>query len=667
MKILQERFFDVLLPLPFSQAFSYKNRDLNLKKGDIVKVPFGKKKLYGVVIQEFSQEEFLLKNKIELSKIKEIEEKNGFLRIDENLIKFIDEISSYNMVVKGLVLKALIGFLNSDKVKESLIAKSCLKQEFVEKNVKLKKLSQNQEEIAKKILQNFQENKNIALIDGVTGSGKTEIYFKIINQFLKEKDAQILIMLPEIALTSQILSRFETIFGLKPALWHSKISKKDKREIFYGIANNDVKIIIGARSSLLLPFKNLRLIVVDEEHDSSYKQEEIFNFNARDMAILKAKIDNSNVILCSATPSLESFANAKSGKYQYFSLDEKFNKKQNQVNIIDLKREKLEKNCHISSILRKEIAENFALKRQSLLFLNRRGYAPIMLCKACGEKVDCKNCSANLVHHKSMKNSICHYCGYVEKFNDDCKKCDTKNSIINIGVGVEKIKEEVQDFLPQARIAMINSDNLSNFNEIDEIIKKISDNEIDIIIGTQMISKGYDFSNLTLIGIIDADSGFYSVDLKAGEKSFQLLSQVLGRAGRKNHQGQIFIQTYNSENFILKKLIENDKKGFYEFELKNRKNMNLPPFAKMANISFDSLEQDLALNFAKKFVKNVPFSDSIEIFGPAPAKLFRHKNRYFYNVFVKVDKKINLQKLIFDVKNRLDIINQVNIKVDIDP
>jgi primosomal protein N' (replication factor Y) len=668
MTVFEEKYYEILLPLPFNDGFSYKSCELSLKKGDIVMVSFGKRSLYGLVLKSFKKDEFLAQNKLDLAKIKEISAKNAFLHLKSDIIEFIEKIAAYNMAPKGLVLKAFMGFLNSDKVKDSLIEKSCFKQQINPQSFNLKPLSDGQDGVANKILAGLSGQKKVSLIDGVTGSGKTEIYFKVIAEILKNPNSQVLIMLPEIALTSQLLMRFEAVFGFKPALWHSKISKKEKRDIFYGIVNNDVKAIIGARSSLLLPFQNLRLIVVDEEHDSSYKQDEIFNFNARDMAILKAKIDNSNVILSSATPSLESYCNAvEEKKYEYYQLEEKFNKKTNTVHIIDLKREKLDKGDHISQKLRQELAKNFANKKQSLLFLNRRGYSPAMLCRACGDKVECPNCSVNLVYHKALKSSICHYCGHVEKFNKNCKKCAKEDGIISLGVGVEKLEEEVKSILPQAKIVVATSDNLTSFKDAQILVERIINNEIDIIIGTQMIAKGYDFPDLTLVGVVDVDSGFYSSDLKASEKSFQLLSQVFGRAGRKDHAGNVFVQTYNPDNLILKKLIQNDKNGFYKFELENRKITELPPFAKMAEITVSSLNKEAAMRLSKEIVKNAPFNEFVEVIGPAPAKLFRLRNRYYFNIYFKVNKKINLQKLIFDITNRLDNKNQANIKVDIDP
>lgn len=660
-------YLDILLPLPFDFSFTYKSCDSSVVVGDAVLVPFGKRHIWGLVLAKYGSIDDLPK-KIAAEKIKEILQKHDFVSFSANLIEFIIKVATYNIAPKGLVLKAFIGILNSDKVKSQKIAHKFLTQEIFPKNFVLKNLSEKQQIIADKILENLDnKGKKVSLIDAVTGSGKTEIYFAIIAKILQKKDEQVLIMLPEIALTGQLLSRFEAQFGFKPALWHSKILKKEKREIFNGIINGSVRVLIGARSSLLLPFKNLKLTIIDEEHDSSFKQEDIFTFNARDMAILKAQIDDAVVILSSATPSLESYYNAKSYKYNYFSLDDKFNQKVNAINMIDLRRHGLEKGLHISPILREELVKNLEKSHQSLLFLNRRGYSPVTLCKACGEKVNCPNCSAYLVHHKHSKSAICHYCGHHEKYSHNCKSCGEENSLVNIGAGVEKIKEEVEAMFPEARIAFVTSDNISNFKDAQKIVKQISDNEIDIIIGTQIIAKGYDFPNLTLVGIVDADSGFFSADLKSSEKSFQLLSQVIGRAGRKDYHGKIFIQTYNPQNFVFEKIINNDKEGFLEFEIKNRKQLNLPPFSKMAKITISAFEQNKALNFAKNIIAKVPFNDAIEIFGPAPSTLERLKNRYYYNLHLKVDKKINLQKLIVSVINTLDILGAVKVKIDIDP
>lgn len=663
---MNNMFVNVLLPLPFDKAFTYKIPENEFTDliviGNLVKVPFRKKELWGLVVEKNVKTDLT----ISVEKIKEISEVNNHIKFNDKLIEFIEKIASYNLASRGLVLKSFLGILNSDKIKKpNFNAKN---QEIDFSKFNLKNLSEKQQKITDKICEEITKNQHyVALLDGVTGSGKTEVYFKVIAEILNQsQNSQILILLPEIALTSQLLSRFENQFSFKPALWHSKITTKEKREIFYGIVSGSLKVLIGARSALLLPFRNLKLIVIDEEHDNSFKQEEIFNFQARNMAILKAKIENFAVLLSSATPSLETYVNAISKKYSHFILDEKFNEKINEVQIIDLCKAKLPSDIFISHDLKKAIIKNFENKEQSLLFLNRRGYAPVTLCKNCGQKVNCNNCSSNLVAHKKIKKLLCHYCGEHEKFYDNCKSCGAENSFINIGVGVEKIKEEVEKFLPEARIAVVTSDLVTNFNDAEELVKKITNHEIDIIIGTQLISKGYDFPELTLVGIVDADSGFYSSELRSMERSYQLLSQVIGRAGRRNKQGKIFIQTYNPQNFIFEKIIKQDKLGFYEFEISNRENANMPPFSKMAAFIISSFEEKSALNFAKKLIISFPFSEKIEIFGPAPMPIPRLKNRYYYRVFLKVEKKINLQKLILDVVKNLELPNNVRLKVDVD-
>ncbi|MBM5782471.1 MAG: primosomal protein N' [Pelagibacterales bacterium] len=745
-------FVNVLLPLPFDKPFTYKVNDeiaADIAVGDLLKVPFRKKELWGLVV-----EIDVKLDAIDPKKIKEVLAKNQQVKFDDKLIEFINRISSYNLAPNGLVLKAFIGILNSDKIKKPNFKAKV--QEIDVQKFALKTLSEKQQKIADEILQEVQKNQHaVNLLDGVTGSGKTEVYFAVIAGILRgycnfdsfslhsvtschcestschserseeslnveardlrsfadaqddkegaqddkegaqddkevryhkevqyhkevryhkeggwderEVANQILILLPEIALTSQLLKRFEEQFGFKPALWHSKISRKEKREIFYGVISGSIKVLIGARSALLLPFKNLKLIVLDEEHDSSFKQEEIFNFHARDMAILKAKIENFSVILSSATPAIESYVNAQNEKYRHCILDNNFNEQKSEIKIIDLCREKLPKNNFIASELRKRVIENFEKNQQTLLFLNRRGYAPVTLCKNCGQKVNCPNCSSYMVAHKKSNKMSCHYCGESHKFSGNCKFCGSEDSLIDIGVGVEKIKEEVESFLPQARIALVTSDSVTNFDEAEELVSKISNHEIDIIIGTQLIAKGYDFAGLTLVGVVDADSGFYASDLKSMERSYQLLKQVIGRAGRRKEQGSVFIQTYNPQNLIFEKIIKQDKAGFYNFEISNRRNLNMPPFSKMASFVISAFEEKNALSFAKKLISVFPFDENIELLGPAQMPILKLKNRYNYRVFVKTSKKINLQKLILDVMKNLEIPTNIRVKIDIDP
>ncbi len=665
-----QKFVEVLLPLPFDNCFTYES-NMDLGVGDVVQVEFGRRRVSGVVYKVLSGDEAIAVKGNSKYKIKSIDSKNELLSINKANLDFIDDVSRYNMATKGLVLKSFIGFLNSDKVSEKTISGSAIDQEIDSDIFATKSLSQSQSEVAKDIYHKMtiKEPPLVSLIDGVTGSGKTEIYFEIIAKMLRDNkdNSQILIILPEISLSAQLLTRFEDVFKFKPVLWHSKISKKDKRGAFYGIANGSVKVVIGARSALLLPFKNLKIIVVDEEHDPSLKQEEVFNFNARDMAILRGSNEKFPVILCSATPSVESYSNAKAGKYNYYILKNKFHQKNNEVQIVDLRIDRLKKNSYISDKLKKEIITTLGKKKQVLLFVNRRGYSPVVMCSSCGEKVTCGNCSANMVYHKTKKQLICHYCDNKMEFSSDCSKCGSKGTIIDVGVGVEKLHEEVKGLFPDSKTTIVTSDSVGSFDDMKNVVDQISNNEIDIIIGTQMISKGYDFKDLELIGIVDVDSILYSSDFRSLERSFQLLSQLSGRAGRRDSPGKVLIQTYNDQNYILKIIKDLDKDGFYNFELKNRKMMEFPPFSKMVKMEISSFSEDECKKFCSEIKNFLPINDKIEVSGPAPAPVLRLKNRYFYNLFIKVNKKINLHKLILDIKNSIGSKKNIKFRIDIDP
>lgn len=650
---MSQKFFEILLPLAPDSTFTYAS-NFEIEIGDIVLVEFGRKKLWGLVFARALSEE---KRDFAVKEILEIHPK---LKLKKSDIDFINDIASYNLASRGLILRSFMGILNSDKVKKE---PQNFIQEIDPKKFHLKKLLPKQREIADELnLENF----SVSLLDGVTGCGKTEIYFNKIAQILEEKKGQqILILIPEIALTSQLLLRFEEQFQFRAALWHSKISKKEKREIFFGIADGSVSLLIGARSALLLPFKNLKLIIIDEEHDSSFKQEDVFNFHARDMAILKARRENFPIILSSATPALETYNNALLGRYKHFILEQKFGAK-NEIELVDLRQEKLRKDKILSQKLISEIAKNLVAQKQSLLFLNRRGYAPASICKSCGAKNECGNCDFNLVFHKKKNLLICHHCGHSERPQTSCKSCAATDSLISLGIGVEKLQEEVSELFPQARIALITSDNVDNFNEAKKIIGEIIDGKIDIIIGTQMIAKGYDFANLDLVCVVNADDMLYSSDLRALERSYQMLTQVIGRTGRRS-AGKVLIQTYNPQNLLFNQIKADNKNSFYDFELQSRRNLSYPPFSRFAKFEVSSHTEIEAKNFAKNLIKNFPASEKIELFGPAPAALQRLKNRHHFLVYLKTKKEINLQKLINDVIKNVAPKNNIRLRIDIDP
>ena len=648
--------YQILLPLPFDYGFSYfSDKNLSLEIGDIALVPFRKKKLFGVVISKNQ------KDKININKIKTIINKEEKLKFNSQLLTFINWVANYNMAPKGLILKLSLSTLNSSKEpKKPKIFQPKLM------NIRLEPLSKNQQQSSDFL--NKQQKFSTILLDGITGSGKTEVYFHKIASIIKQPNKQVLILLPEITLTSQLCLRFKQQFSLEPDLWHSKISPSKKRELFFRIANGSCQILIGTRSALFLPFKNLQLIIVDEEHDTSFKQEDIVNYSGRDMAIMRSKIENIPIILSSATPSLESYLNAKNNKYHLIKLTQRFGQqKKTVINILDMRQEKLLKNQSISHQLKTLLEDNLKNNRQSLLFLNRRGYAPLTICQKCGYKITCNNCSSYLTLHQRTHSLTCHHCGSSHKSTNICPSCNEKDCLKNCGVGIEKLQEETQKYFPTAKIGLMTSDNIKNNDDAKIIINKIIQQEIDIIIGTQMIAKGHHFPSLSLVGIIDGDGSFLGGSLRTAERSFQLLTQVIGRAGREYYQGQVILQTYNPSNQIFKTIIENTRDDFLDNEAKNRQEMNFPPFSKMAKIIFSGFNENQVINFAKLTLKQFPINQKIEIFGPAPLPITRIKNRYHYCLNITTNKTVNIQKLISDSIKNIPHPSSIRIKIDIDP
>ncbi len=650
----------ILLPVPFNYGFSYfVPEGLDLKTGDVVKVSFRSKEIFGVAVG-LNQE-----NDIDEKRIKTIIDVDEKIKFSTNLLEFIDFVAAYNLAPKGLVLKLSLAILNSSQ--EAKKKKPAAEKLII---IELKSLNENQQKAADLLLKKVAEQKfSTILLDGITGSGKTEIYFQAIAKTIQKSEYnQALILLPEIALTSQLCKRFKQQFGFEPDLWHSKISPAKKRELFFRIANGSCRVLIGARSALFLPFQNLKLIVVDEEHDASFKQEDVVNYHGRDMAVMRAKIENIPIILSSATPSLESYLHAKNNKYQLIKLDQRFGQEEKTaISLLDMRKEKLSKNQFISEPLKKLLAENLKNNRQSLLFLNRRGYAPLTLCNKCGKKVSCKNCSSYLTFHQKTNRLVCHHCGTSNRMNNICNNCGEKDCLVNCGVGVEKLQEEVLKYFSEARIGLMTSDNIKNNDDAKNLIEQILEHKIDIIIGTQMIAKGHHFPSLALVGIIDGDGSFLGGNLRTLERSFQLLTQVIGRAGRENFAGQVVLQTYNPENSVFKNIIENKRDEFLEGEIKGRQTMNFPPFSKMAAIIFSGIDENLVIDFAKFVLRKFPVDKAIEVFGPAPLAITRVKNRYHYCLNIKVERKINLQKLITDCLAQINTPSSIRVKIDIDP
>lgn len=644
----------VLFPAPL-ECYDYLF-DTTLQPGQFVKASFGHKKCLGVVWNKESDFSF---PEDKMKKIESVCEQIPPLTL-ENL-EFINWVARYTLAPTGAVLKMA---LCADMEKES---KKAIRFSAPLINYQKTMFSQAQQQAVEELNDICSDGFNVALLDGVTGSGKTEVYFEIIEKMLSE-EGQILVLLPEITLTTAWLDRFEKRFGVRPALWHSDITPKQRRDTWRAVADNEAKVIVGARSALFLPYQKLRLIVVDEEHDSSFKQEEGVLYHARDMAIVRAKIAKCPIILASATPSVETYCNVQQGKYYHVVLPERFaGAVLPEIVLSDMRRKEKGAIRFISAALRDQLAIRLAAQEQSLLFLNRRGYAPLMLCRSCGERLKCPHCSAWLVEHKQAKCLQCHHCGYTRAVPLKCPKCEQMDCFVSCGPGVERIYEEACALFPNARIETITSDTFTNSKQFSVLLDKINQNEIDILIGTQILAKGHDFGNLTLVGIIDADMGLSGGDLRAGERTFQLLQQVMGRAGRAQKKGMAVIQTYAPENMIIQALKNNDRALFLKEEITARQTLNMPPFGKLAALIISGRQQNKVEQCAYEIVKRGPVLEGLEILGPVPAPIALLRNKYRYRILVKADKKIRLQALIREWFKRLNIPSCADVRIDIDP
>ena len=555
----------ILLPNIFNHPFTYESSNLDLKIGDYVIVPFGKSKITGVVWNEFE------KDKKKKYLIKKVIQKLKIPSLKNNTIKFLNWFSEYNMVPKGMTLKLLL--LSSNVVekfpeKNYLIYKGKLKDNNI-------KLSQKQKQSLKKM--NISNDKfRVHVLQGTTGSGKTMVYFEALKQLII-KGFQGLIMLPEIGLTGQFEKKFVEYFGFNPAIWHSGVTKKNKEIIWSGVANGEIRVVIGARSSLFLPFKKLGLVIVDEEHDQSYKQDEGVRYNARDMAISRTSFENVPINLITAVPSIETYDNIKKGKYTISRLNERFkNASMPNYEIINLNQTKLESQSWLSKEIIEKVNLHLEKRNQILFFLNRRGFSPYVLCKKCLINYSCPNCSINLVFHKYKKNLLCHYCGYKTQLYRNCQKegnCD----FVFSGPGVERIAEEVKNIFPSKKSVIFSSDTM-NKKKSSIILEKIINNEIQILIGTQLISKGFHFPSLNCIVVVDIDLSSQGHDLRGAEKNLQLYHQLSGRAGRTGKPATVYFQTYNLNTKMISDITNKNPDIFLDKELELRKSNNLPPF-----------------------------------------------------------------------------------------
>jgi primosomal protein N' (replication factor Y) len=508
---------------------------------------------------------------------------------------------------------------------------------------------------------------SVALLDGVTGSGKTETYFEAVAEALKA-NKQVLILLPEIALTIQFLDRFAQRFGCRPAEWHSDLSHKERRRTYRAVMAGEARVVVGARSALFLPFRELGLIVVDEEHEQAYKQEDGAIYHARDMAVVRGRIAGCAVVLASATPSLESFVNATSGRYAHLSLPRRHGAAVlPEVRLIDLREARGEPGTFLSPPLRDAVTATLAAGEQAMLFLNRRGYAPLTLCAACGHKLTCPHCAAWLVEHRYRRRLVCHHCGYDTVLPQECPECHAAASFIACGPGVERVAEEFAAAFPTARFAIASSDTLHGPAETQAAIRAMTRRETDVLIGTQIVAKGHHFPQLTLVGVIDADLGGSDGDVRARERTFQLLHQVAGRAGRADKPGLVLIQTRNPKDAVMQALVRGDRDAFYGGERDQRERAHAPPFGRLAALVLSGADAMAVRDSGRMLARAAPAARGVKVWGPAPAFYAVLRGQTRERLLVQAARGVDVQAYLRAWLGAVKIPNAVRLSVDVDP
>ncbi len=707
-----EHEISVLVPVTFAAGDSGGFYDylvptgLELAPGDIVRVPFASRILLGVVWGPAL-------GGVAKSKLKCVQEKLNHPPIADHMRTFIEWVAKYNMAGPGAVLKMVFnvpdalekpkpirGFILcplyssgkyevritparkrvidfmagkpamsaadiareagcSPSVINGLAKVGLIKEvEILNQHIwqvpdyKLPgpKLSAAQTKAATELCARVGSGNSVTLVDGVPGSGKTEVYFEAVAKALK-MGKQVLVLLPEIALTSQWLKRFSVRFGAPPALWHSDLTPAKRRETWAAVANGKIRVVAGARSALFLPLTELGLIIVDEEHEPAFKQEEGVFYNARDMAVVRASLSKIPIALVSATPSLESAVNAKNGKYHLVHLPERHGGASlPDVELIDMRTEKLPATRWLSAALIDELKKVFSSGEQAMLFLNRRGYAPLTLCRTCGHRLKCPNCSAWMVEHRTGKRLQCHHCGHTSAMPENCPECDTEDSFAACGPGVERLAEEVKEYFPNLRVALASSDTLSGPLKAADLVRRIEDHEVDLIIGTQVVAKGYHFPLLTLVGVVDGDLGLAGGDLRASERTYQLLYQVAGRAGREQKQtekpGRVRVQTYMPDHPVMLAIKKGSRDGFVKAETAARKQMSMPPFGRLVALIVSGVNERSVDEAAALLGRTAPNMEGVQVLGPAPAPLSLLRGKHRRRLLMKLETSIAPQPLV---------------------
>ena len=708
----------VLLPYPFAGPFDYAPGQAALAPGDIVLVPLGRQQEVGVVWDAPSGPA------VADAKLKPVSARLDAPRLPEALRRFIDWVAAYTLAAPGEVLamalrtralappQAQAGWAAADPLPETrttpqrrrvldalagtaLAGPELARQAGVSSAVVramaqagqlvavpiqppaapgpdpayvMPTLSPAQQEVAGRLRDAVRAEKfGVTLLDGVTGSGKTEVYLEAVAACL-EAGRQALILLPEIALSAQFLSRFERRFGTRPGLWHSDLSSRTRRDTWRGVAGGEVRVVVGARSALFLPFAELGLLVIDEEHETAFKQEDGVVYHARDMGVVRARMSDAPAILVSATPSLETLANVEAGRYARVTLaDRHAGARLPTVAAIDLRDDKPERGRFLSPSLIAAVHETLAAGEQAMFFLNRRGYAPLTLCRACGHRLACPNCTAWLVEHRARGLLTCHHCGHDEPVPKTCPICAAEGTLAPIGPGVERITEEVAALFPDARRLVMASDTMPGPHAAAEAARAIEAREVDLIIGTQIVAKGWHFPHLTLVGVVDADLGLAGGDLRASERTVQLLHQVAGRAGRAEAPGRVLLQTFSPEHPVMQALVAGDLATFYAREAEARRPGHWPPFGRLAAVIVSAGTADAADRAARDLGRTAPHGDGVLVLGPAPAPLAILRGRHRRRLLLKTRRDVAVQPILRNWLADTAVPRDVRVDVDVDP
>ena len=657
---MHKRAVDVWVPIGHAHAFTYAVPDGQIVEvGSLVRVPFRKGDHIGVVAAFKDEAPANLK-------IKDIYEILPYPPLKKSYLDFLAWVARYTLTPVGLILK--MGLSSPSIFKELKRVIKPKNHGTHENSPGIIQLNEEQQQVLDSLKEKLhQQAYSTSLIDGVTGSGKTEVYFELIAEALS-MGKQCLVLLPEIALSAQWHKRFTARFGVAPLEWHSHLTPARKRETWKAIVSGEAKVVVGARSALFLPYKKLGLCVVDEEHETSYRQEDGVRYHARDIAMVRGVHEKFPVVLVSATPSLETMVNVERGKVDLFLLRDRYGVAQMpNIQLIDLKEQGLKANRWLSPPLVKAMSEALGAGEQVLLFLNRRGFSPLTLCGTCGHRFACDQCSAWLVEHKSKKTLLCHHCGYQMPFPKNCPTCHDTDSLRACGPGVERIVEEVTQFFPTARVLEMSSDTVDDGVKLREAIKAIETHEVDIIVGTQMVAKGHHFPDLTVVGIVDADMGLSGSDLRATEKTYQVIHQVTGRAGRDVKAGRAIVQTYFPDHPIFEAIKTNERRRLYALESQGRKAFSFPPYGRLAAFIVSGTDVDKVSSVAQSIRRFAPTDPRLQVLGPAPAPLAKIRGKYRFRLLLKTPLDVMPQNIIQPWLAQVPCPSSVHVQVDIDP